>query len=44
MRSDGELILGTIIVSAPEYGLAIVCTSGGTRVVKEKLFHGVIAG
>lgn len=37
MRSDGELILGTIVVSAPEYGLAIVCTSGGTRVVKEKL-------
>lgn len=37
MRSDGELILGTVIVSAPEYGLAIVCTSGGTRVVKEKM-------
>lgn len=37
MRSDGELILCTVIVSAPEYGLAILDTYGGTAETKERL-------
>ena len=37
MKSDGDLILCTVIVSAPEYGLAILDTYGGTAETKERL-------
>lgn len=34
MRSDGELVIGTVIMSMPEYGRAKVELSGGTRNMK----------
>lgn len=37
MRSDGKLILCTVVMSAPEYGLAILDTFGGTGVIKEQI-------
>lgn len=37
MRSDGDVILGTVVMSMPEYGLAIVETCGGTRTIKESV-------
>ena len=37
MKPDGELILCTIIASAPEYGVAFLNTYGGTGVTKGRL-------
>lgn len=38
MKSDGELIIGTVVMSMPEYGHAFVDTWGGTWNTKERLF------
>lgn len=37
MRSDGELIIGTVVMSMPEYGAAKVITCGGAATVKEPI-------
>ena len=37
MKPDGDLILCTIIASAPEYGLAFLNTYGGTEASKGRL-------
>lgn len=37
MKPDGELILCTIIASAPEYGVAFLNTYGGTGTTKDRL-------
>lgn len=38
MRPDGELVIGTVVMSMPEYGHAFVDTWGGTWNTKERLF------
>lgn len=35
MKSDGDFCLGTVIVSAPQYGLALVASSGGSGELKD---------
>ena len=37
MRSDGELIIGTVVMSMPEYGAAKVVTCGGAATIKEPI-------
>lgn len=37
MRHDGELVIGTVIMSMPEYGMAKVETSGGTNNIKSPM-------
>jgi len=37
MRADGELIIGTVVMSMPEYGAAKVVTCGGAPTIKEPI-------